>query len=129
MNGQEIPEEFKRITSETGWWSSPDDDVWFWRLKPVNDEAYVLVEWRAGRWWVVFDSDDSVDMELRELMVFVSQMRRVYDALGLDAEAEVDAWIQTVEELWGTDDHDCDREYRKDCARCNGVNPGDVGTW
>lgn len=25
--------------------------------------------------------------------------------------------------------HDCDREYRSDCARCNGVAPGDVGTW
>lgn len=25
--------------------------------------------------------------------------------------------------------HDCDKGYRSDCARCNGVNPGDVGTW
>lgn len=26
-------------------------------------------------------------------------------------------------------EHDCDKEYRHDCASCNGVAPGDVGTW
>ncbi len=25
--------------------------------------------------------------------------------------------------------HDCDREYRADCARCNGVSPMDAGCW
>lgn len=25
--------------------------------------------------------------------------------------------------------HDCDKEYRADCASCNGVAPGDVGRW
>lgn len=67
----------------------------------------------------------------------MTQVDNVYEAAYQAADA-YEGWIAATVELGQevppsdrADEpaHDCSKEYRPDCASCNGVSPMDVGTW
>ena len=51
------------------------------------------------------------------------------DLLGLEPGDRATIPGALTGDLEPTPEHDCDKEYRADCARCNGVSPEAAGCW